>query len=115
PAFLFEACRVKRLDAAALLEDPALAALDPDLDSVLNLNEPGDYDAARARPAPEVTVRLTGAPRVVVAATLGQAAAAAGVPLDGRVVVALDGAPVPPDPGVPLVAGDTVSFSASAG
>ena len=40
PAFLFEACRVRRLDADALLADPALAALDPDLDSVLNLNEP---------------------------------------------------------------------------
>ena len=57
PAFLFEACRVRRLDADALLADPALAALDPDLDSVLNLNEPADYEAARARPAPEVTVR----------------------------------------------------------
>src|ERR687893_203957 len=42
PAFLFEACRVKRLDADALLQDPALAAMDPALDSVLNLNEPGD-------------------------------------------------------------------------
>ena len=54
PAFLFEACRVRRLDADALLADPALAALDPDLDSLLNLNEPADYEAARARPAPEV-------------------------------------------------------------
>ena len=50
PAFLFEACRVRRLDAADLLADPALAALDPDLESVLNLNEPGDYEAARGRP-----------------------------------------------------------------
>ena len=33
PAFLFEACRVRRLDAGALLADPALAAVDPDLDS----------------------------------------------------------------------------------
>ena len=63
PAFLFEACRVKRLDAAALLADPALAALDPDLDSVLNLNAPGDYEAARGRPAPEITVRVFGALR----------------------------------------------------
>ena len=44
PAFLFEACRVRRLDADALLADPALAAVDPDLDSLLNLNEPADYD-----------------------------------------------------------------------
>ena len=52
PAFLFEASACARLDDAALLADPALAALDPDLDSVLNLNEPADYEAARARPAP---------------------------------------------------------------
>ena len=65
PAFLFEACRVRRLDADALLADPALAAVDPDLDSLLNLNEPADYEAARARPAPEVAVRVLGrcAPR----------------------------------------------------
>ena len=51
PAFLFEVCRVRRLEEAALLADPALAAFDPALDSVLNLNEPADYAAARARPA----------------------------------------------------------------
>ena len=67
PAFLFEACRTTRLDADALLGDPALAAFDPELDSVLNLNEPADYDAARARPAPEVTVRVFGALRRVAA------------------------------------------------
>ena len=61
PAFLFEACRVRQLDDGALLADPALAALDPDLDSVLNLNEPSDYEAARARPGPAVTVRRFGA------------------------------------------------------
>ena len=83
PAFLFEACRVRRLDADALLADPALAALDPDLDSLLNLNEPADYEAARARPAPEVTVRRLrraappqhgrrGDPALVAAATLGR-------------------------------------------
>ena len=63
PAFLFEACRVRRLGATDLLADPALAALDPDLESVLNLNEPGDYEAARGRPAPEITVRVFGALR----------------------------------------------------
>ena len=50
-----------RLDDAALLADPLLAALDPDLDSVLNVNTPEDYQAARQRPAPEVTVQLFGA------------------------------------------------------
>ncbi|MDQ3849965.1 MAG: molybdenum cofactor guanylyltransferase, partial [Actinomycetota bacterium] len=33
PAFLFERCRVRLLDEAALLGDPAVAAADPDLDS----------------------------------------------------------------------------------
>jgi molybdopterin-guanine dinucleotide biosynthesis protein A len=126
PAFLFEACRVRRLDADALLGDPARAALDPDLDSVLNLNEPADYEAARARRAPEVTVRVFGAlrrlstvgrePALVAAATVGEAAAASGLSLDGHVVAALNGDQITGDPQTPLVAGDTVSFlSADAG
>ena len=126
PAFLFEACRVRRLDADALLADPALAALDPDLDSVLNLNEAADYEAARARPAPEETVRVFGAlrristvgrdPALVAAATVGQAAAASGLSLDGHVVAALNGDQITRDPQAPLVAGDSVSFlSADAG
>ena len=40
PAFLFEACRVRRLDAEALLADPALAAVDPDLDSCSTSTSP---------------------------------------------------------------------------
>ena len=123
PAFLFESCRVRRLDADALLADPALAALDPDLDSVLNLNEPTDYEAARARPAPEVTVRVFGAlrrlstvggdPALVAAATVGEAAAASGLSLDGHVVAALNGDQITRDPQAPLVAGDSVSFLAA--
>src|SRR3954468_16021462 len=126
PAFLFEACRVRRLDADALLADPALAALDPDLDSLLNLNEPADYEAARARPAPEGTVRVLGArrrhstlgndPALVAAATLAEAAAASGLSLDGHIVAALNGDQITRDPQAPLVAGDSVSFlSADAG
>jgi molybdenum cofactor guanylyltransferase len=123
PAFLFEACRVRRLDADALLADPALAALDPDLDSVLNLNEPSDYEAARARPAPEVTVRIFGAlrristigrdPALVAAATVGEAAAASGLSLDEHVVAALNGDQITGDPQAPLAAGDSVSFLAA--
>jgi molybdenum cofactor guanylyltransferase len=123
PAFLFEACRVRRLDAAALLGDPALAALDPDLDSVLNLNEPGDYDAARTRPAPEVTVQRFGAlrragngagsPALIRAATLGEAAAGSGLTLDEHIVAALNGDQITRDPEAPLATGDTVSFLAA--
>ena len=120
PAFLFEACRVRRLDADALLADPALAAVDPDLDSLLNLNEPADYEAARARPAPEVTVHVSAAlrpdsasaaiPRAWPPRPSGEAAAASGLSLDGHVVAALDGGQIARDPQAPLVAGDSVAF-----
>lgn len=125
PAFLFEECRVARLDDAALLADPVLAELDPQLDSVLNVNEPADYDAARGRPAPEVTVQRYGAlasggdhrdPRRVRAATLAAAAAAAGLALDRHVVAALNGDQISRDGDMPLATGDTVAFlSADAG
>jgi molybdenum cofactor guanylyltransferase len=119
PAFLFAECRVTRLDDAALLTDPVLAALDPGLDSVLNVNTPSDYEAARQRPAPEVTVRLFGAlvkagrpgsPRTVRAATVRAAADAVGLPFDRHMTAALNGDQITRDPLVPLAAGDTVFF-----
>jgi molybdopterin-guanine dinucleotide biosynthesis protein A len=123
PAFLFEECVVTRLDPATLRADPVLAALDPDLDSVVNVNEPADYRAARARPAPEVTVQRFGTladghrgPRQVRAATVAGAAAAAGLELGAHVVAALNGDQITRDGEVPLAAGDTVFFlSADAG
>ena len=123
PAFLFEECVVTRLDEAALRGDPILAALDPELDSVLNVNEPDDYHAARARPAPEVTIQRFGAladghrgPRPARAATVAGAAAAAGLALDGHVVAALNGDQITRDGQTPLATGDTVFFlSADAG
>ena len=120
PAFLFDECTVARLDDATLRADPILAALDPDLDSVLNVNEPADYEAARARPAPEVIVQRFGTladghrgPRTVRAATVAGAAAAAGLALDGHVVAALNGDQITRDGEVPLAAGDTVFFLAA--
>jgi len=123
PAFLFETCRVHRLQAPELLADPAIAAFDPELDSVLNLNEPADYEAARARPAPEVTVRCFGAlrrrsvggrePVALRAATLGAAGAAVGVELDEHVVAALNGDQITRDPEEPLATGDAVAFLAA--
>jgi len=93
---LFGDCRVRWLNEEDLLADPELADADPDLDSLVNLNEPSEYEAARARPAPEVTVERFGTVR---AATLGAAAAAAGMELEpGQ------------DPFWPLVAGDVVAF-----
>jgi molybdenum cofactor guanylyltransferase len=123
PAFLFEECRVARLDEAALRADPVLAALDPGLDSVVNVNEPADYAAARARPAPEVTVQRFGAladghrgPQVIRAATVAEAAATAGLALGPHVVAALNGDQITRDGEMPLAAGDAVYFlSADAG
>jgi molybdopterin-guanine dinucleotide biosynthesis protein A len=72
----------------------------------VNLNEPADYEAARARPAPEVVVHGVGTVR---AATLGAAAQAAGVE---RVVATLNGAQATRDRELPLVAGDVIAFAA---
>ena len=126
PAFLFRhpQCRVLRLDDAALLADPALAAADPALDSVTNVNSPDDYRTARHHPAPQVTVQRYGAlagqdhrgPRTVRAATLSGAAAAVGLVLDRHVIAALNGDQISRDGEVPLASGDTVAFlSADAG
>ena len=119
PAFLFETCRVRRLDEAALLADAAVAAFDPQLESVHNLNEPADYEAARARPAPEVVVHCFGAlrrgrdPAAVRAATLAAAAAAVDLELGRHVVAALNGDQITADPEEPLAAGDSVAFLAA--
>jgi len=129
PAFLFAECRVETIDDAALKSDPVLAALDPDLDSVLNVNTPDDYEKARARPAPDVTVQLFGTlartaakgdgtsrPLPIRAATIQAAADAVGLTFDRHVTAALNGDQITRDPHVPLAAGDTLFFlSADAG
>jgi molybdopterin-guanine dinucleotide biosynthesis protein A len=122
PAFLFERCRVLRLDDAAMLRDATLAAVDPELASVRNLNEPGDYEAAHAQPPPEIEVRRLGTltadgavrSQRVAAWTLGELADALGLGLDERVVAALNGEPVAHDRELPLAAGDAVAFAARA-
>jgi molybdopterin-guanine dinucleotide biosynthesis protein A len=86
-------CRVRDLDEAALLADPAVAAHDPDLESLVNVNEPDEYAAALARPEPLVTVVGRGPIR---AATLAGAGVGAAV-IDGRSTS---------DPQEPLAAGD---------
>lgn len=50
PADLFASCAVTRLDEGRLLADAALAAADPGLDSLINVNDPAEYAAALARP-----------------------------------------------------------------
>jgi molybdopterin-guanine dinucleotide biosynthesis protein A len=100
---LLRRCRVAEIAEADLLADPDVAAHDPELLSLRNLNEPREYEQARKRPAPVVAVRVGGGtPRNVRAATLGAAARAAGCEL-----------PVDADPDDPLVAGDVVALSAA--
>ena len=125
PGMLFRHCRVAQLDDAALLDDPDLARLDPDLDSLLNVNEPDDYAAALARPEPEVVVERFGA--LAERRTAGTAPRSAPRPsarpprpwgsrLDRHVVAAVNGDQMTRDARIPLVAGDTVAFlSADAG
>ncbi|MDE3130380.1 MAG: NTP transferase domain-containing protein [Acidobacteriota bacterium] len=121
PAFLFEHCRVLRLDDDAMLAAPDLAAGDPGLMSVRNLNEREDYERALALPAPEVIVRLFGAlardrtRRVIPARgwTLGAVAAAIGLPLDRHVVAVLNGDQITRDHELPLATGDEVAFMAA--
>jgi molybdenum cofactor guanylyltransferase len=111
PAFLFDECAVAQLDDETLRKDPLLRALDPDLDSVMNINTPADYEAARARPAPEVTVDLSGAAtHTIRAATLGAAADAVRLALDRRITATLNGDQITPDEQTPLAAGDTVGL-----
>ena len=108
---LFATLRVRELDEAALLADPGVARLDPALDSLLNLNEPREYEAARARPAPLISITTPcGAPRTVRAATLVEAAAAAGVTAAHAIVA---GHGTIADPHWPLVAGDSLQFLAA--
>jgi molybdenum cofactor guanylyltransferase len=121
PAFLFEESNVLELSEDELLRDGELAEADPELLSVLNVNEPDDYERARARAAPSVTVRRFGTlatnlgrePIAIRAATLEAAASAAGVTLDRHVVAALNGDHITRDPELPLAGGDEVAFLAA--
>jgi len=124
PAFLFDRCRVLRLSDDDLVADRRLAAADPSLDSLINVNAPADYEQALARPAPVVRVECFGTlarnghrgVRAVQAATIAAAAQAADLDFDRHVVAAVNGEQVTRDGATPLVSGDTVTFvSADAG
>ena len=134
PAHLFEECRVRQLSDEDLLADSRLARADPELASVVNVNSPEDYTAARGRPAPEVVVErfgvlassgvptgggaagaARGAQRLR-AATIGAAAEQVGLALDGHIVAAINGDQIRGDGSAPLLEGDRVAFiSADAG
>lgn len=124
PAALLDAVRTRHLDEAALRSDPRLAAADPLLESLLDVDDVEEYRAVRARPAPLVTVERFGVlarsgtrgPQQVRAADVAGAARAVGLPLDRTVLAAVNGDTVGRRGESPLVAGDTVAFlSADAG
>lgn len=98
---LLQRCRVGKLDAATLLADPDVAAVDPNLDSLTNVNSPDAYERARARAAPEVVVTGRGRVRAATLGALGDGSAT----INGRAV---------DDPEEPLVAGDVVAFARDA-
>jgi molybdenum cofactor guanylyltransferase len=113
---LFRRCATLRVDDAALLADPALATADPALESVVNVNTPDEYQAARQRLAPQVTVQTVttnsrSGPRAVRAATLFGAAAAVGLSMPSRLVTTLNSSAIDSDGDVQLVTGDTIVFS----
>jgi molybdopterin-guanine dinucleotide biosynthesis protein A len=94
------------LRLGALLEQCATRRLDVVDDAcVVNVNVPADYAAVRARPAPRVSVGGI----TVRAASLGQAAAGAGVDLPRGVT--LNGVAIDADPETPLVDGDSIAFA----
>lgn len=121
PAFLFERCRVLALSDADMLRDRSVARLDPDLESVSNLNEPADYRRAYALRPPDIEVerfgtlapRSGGRRRTVQAWALGGVASAIGLGLDEHVIAALNGDQISRDPQLPLAAGDRVAFMAA--
>jgi hypothetical protein len=84
------------------------------------LLHPGDYDEARALPAPAIDVRRPGTPATngaarverVAAWTLGQLADTLGLVLDEHIVATLNGDHVTCDRELPLAAGDTVEIQA---
>jgi molybdopterin-guanine dinucleotide biosynthesis protein A len=124
PGMLSKHCTVVRLEDEQLLADAALPRHDPELESVVNINTPEEYAAARERPPAQITVECFGAltrggghrPRQVRAATLGAAANSVGLTLDRHIVAALNGDQVSRDALLPLAPGDTVAFlSADAG
>lgn len=109
---LFERCRVRYLGEAELLADPQLARVDPELSSVVSLNDRAGYERALGIAAPEVELRVDGGPPTTARAwSLGALAASAGVRLARPIGVRVNGTPLAPDPELPLVACDRVCLT----
>lgn len=110
---------VLTLDESALLADRVVATFDPELHSLHNVNTPEEYERARARLAPRVTVRCWAGLRIagidpitLCVTTVGAAAGIINLELGDGVVAILNGERVVDDPQEPLAAGDAVVFTA---
>ena len=95
----------------------ALAAADPQLESLINLNKPDEYQAALTQPQPAIAVVLTaghGADRqlTVRAATLGEALAQIGQTTDRACSITLNGVAVAFESELPLVPNDRLVLTA---
>ena len=124
PAFLFEQCRVVRLDDATMLRDRTLAAVDPGLASVSNLNEPSDYQRRHTRSSPlrsrsSASGRLRSGEEVVRSVwqpgPWARSPTLIALSLDEHVIAALNGDQITRDRELPLAAGDTVAFMVADG
>jgi molybdenum cofactor guanylyltransferase len=109
PAFLYERCRTRFVDDAWLLADSRLAATDPGLASLENINDPAAYDLARALPQPDVVVRVRDQRASVSASTVGEAASRLGLST-ATCSAHLEDEPAPLAPSFPLAAGDRLVF-----
>ena len=117
---LLEDCRAKILDEETLLSDRVLHRVDPLLESVTNLNDRNEYQAACLRPQPRGAPRVVGwrshryggfrPERTVRAASLGGLVQALGATADSWQVACLNGDDLRPDLEEPLVQGDVVSL-----
>ena len=108
---LLDQVRTRFLDETILRATAALGEVDNDLHALRNINTPEEYDAARTREPPSVTIEGFGAFREARASRLAEAFAAAGLALDGHVVAAINGKQIASDPWYPLATGDRISLT----
>jgi molybdopterin-guanine dinucleotide biosynthesis protein A len=105
PAFLYERSRTRFVDDAWLLADPGIAADDPELGSLENVNDPAAYARVLALGEPRVLVLVGREHRAVAASTVGAALQRLGL-APGEFDVRLETGPSAVATSFPLVAGD---------
>jgi molybdenum cofactor guanylyltransferase len=105
PAFLYERSRTRFVGDAWLLADPRVAADDPGLASLENVNDPASYARVLALAEPDVLVQVEREQRAVAASTVGSALRQLAL-APGEFDVRLETGPSLLGQAFPLVAGD---------